>query len=272
MEVWKGWAVLKSLVLVLSVGVLVACVTSPTGRSQLMLVSDSQAQQLGVAAFDQMKQELPTSEDTSLNRYVACVTDAVLVALPPEQAQDWEVRVFQDESANAFALPGRKVGVHSGLLQVAVNDAQLAAVIGHEIGHVLSQHSAERMSLQFAAQSSGALLGVLLGEANQEKQMLLAALGLGAQYGVLLPYSRVQESEADTVGLELMARAGFDPGEAIALWRNMSLQKEGEDPPEILSTHPSHSSRIQNLERLQAQTMPLYEQARAQGRRPNCQR
>lgn len=251
--------------------ILVACVTSPTGRSQLILVSDAQVSEMGVAAFDQMKQQSPLSQSATTNRYVSCVADAILAAMPSEQAGDWEVRVFEDESANAFALPGRKIGVHTGLLKVAVNDAQLAAVIGHEIGHVLAQHSAERMSLQFATESSGALLGMLLGEATQEKGLLLAALGLGAQYGVLLPYSRVQESEADTVGLDLMARAGFDPGEAVALWRNMSLAG-GEQPPEFLSTHPSHSTRISGLQEQQAKAMPLYEQARAQGRRPSCSR
>lgn len=249
--------------------VLVACATSPTGRSQLMLVSEAQVAQMGAAAFDQMKEQTPPSNDAGVNRYVTCVADAVLTALPGDQGRNWEVRVFNDDSANAFALPARKIGVHTGLLKVAANDAQLATVIGHEVGHVLAQHSAERMSLQFATESSGALLGILLGESSNEKGMLLAALGLGAQYGVILPYSRVQESEADIVGLDLMAKAGFDPRESIALWRNMSAQG-GDQPPEFLSTHPSHSSRIQGLEAQMAKVEPLYRQARAQGLRPNC--
>lgn len=251
--------------------VLMACATSPTGRSQLMLISDAQVNEMGVAAFDQMKQESPLSGDARTNRYVSCVADATLAAMPSDQAGGWEVRVFEDETANAFALPGRKIGIHTGLLEVAVNEAQLVTVIGHEIGHVLAHHSAERMSLQFAAQGGSTLLAVLLGEATQEKGLLFAALGLGAQYGVLLPYSRIQESEADAIGLELMARAGFDPAESLALWRNMS-SAGGEQPPEFLSTHPSHSTRITDLQRQLAQVQPLYEQARAQGRRPNCQR
>jgi len=261
----------KGLIALVLASLLTACVTSPTGRSQLMLVSDAQISQMGVAAFDQLKKETPLSGDARTNRYVSCVADALIDAMPAEQTGGWEVRVFEQESANAFALPGRKIGIHTGLLEVAVNDAQLAAVIGHEIGHVLAQHSAERMSLQYAAQGGGALLAILLGEATQEKGLLLAALGLGAQYGVLLPYSRIQESEADGIGLELMARAGFDPAEAVALWRNMSAQG-GDQPPEFLSTHPSHATRIADLQRQLAQVQPLHERARAEGRRPSCQR
>src|SRR5690625_2956372 len=187
------------------------------------------------------------------------------------QTGGWEVRVFDQESANAFALPGRKIGIHTVLLEVAVNDAQLAAVIGHEIGHVLAQHSAERMSLQYAAQGGGALLAILLGEATQEKGLLRAALARGAQYGVLLPYSRIQESEADGIGLELMARAGFDPAEAVALWRNMSAQG-GDQPPEFLSTHPSHATRIADLQRQLPQVQPLHERTRPGGWRAHRRR
>lgn len=259
------------LVAALAAALISACVTSPTGRSQLMLVSGTQVSEMGAAAFDQMKQEASLSKNSRTNAYVSCVADAILTALPAEIAADWEVRVFEDEAANAFALPGRKIGVHTGLLDVAVNDAQLAAVIGHEVGHVLAQHSAERMSLQFATQSSGALVGVLMGEASQEKGLLLAALGLGAQYGVILPYSRVQESEADSVGLNLMARAGFDPSESVALWRNMSAKGNGQ-PPEFMSTHPSHATRIERLQAGLTQAEPLYREARAQGMRPACKR
>src|SRR5690625_3773237 len=248
----------KGLIALVLASLLTACVTSPTGRSQLMLVSDAQISQMGVAAFDQLKKETPLSGDARTNRYVSCVADALIDAMPAEQTGGWEVRVFEQESANAFALPGRKIGIHTGLLEVAVNDAQLAAVIGHESGHVLAQHSAERMSLQYAAQGGRALLAILLGEATQEK-------------GVLLPYARMQESEADGIGLELMARAGFDPAEAVALWRNMSAQG-GDQPPEFLSTHPSHATRIADLQRQLAQVQPLHERARAEGRRPSCQR
>jgi predicted Zn-dependent protease len=178
------------------------------------------------------------------------------------------VVVFQDDSANAFALPGGKIGVHTGLFQVAKNQDQLATVIGHEVAHVLAGHSNERASTQLATQGAMEALSVLSGPASPGKSRVLAVLGVGAQVGVILPFSRAQESEADVMGLDLMASAGFDPRQGPALWENMS--KLGGAPPELLSTHPSSATRIAALrERVQI-SLPIFEKARATGKKPSC--
>lgn len=160
------------------------------------------------------------------------------------------------------------MGVNTGLLKVAVDQNQLATVIGHEVAHVLAQHGNERMSLEFASQTGTQLLGAVL-ESTQQKPMLMAALGLGVQYGVKLPYSRTHEAEADVLGLELMSKAGFNPQASIQLWRNMAAQKQ-DSPPEFMSTHPAHSTRIDGLSGRMSSALALYQQARQQGRRPDC--
>lgn len=249
--------------------VVLACETSPTGRSQLMIVSDAQMTEMGVTAFQQMKSELTITNDAGARRYVECVARAITAHVnAPNAPSGWEVVVFEDDTANAFALPGGKIGVHTGLLDVARNQDQLAAVIGHEVAHVLAEHGGERVSTQLATQGGLDLIQAISGPPSPTRNAALAALGLGAQVGVLLPFSRAQESEADTMGLELMARAGFDPRQGPVLWENMSQQ--GGQPPELLSTHPSSASRIQALRSQVPDVMPLYEQARAAGRRPSC--
>lgn len=248
---------------------LTACATSPTGRQQLLLVSGEQMQEMGVTAFQQMKQEMPVSKNRQVNRYVTCVADAVTSQLPAKAQQQWEVVVFEEDSANAFALPGGKIGVHTGLLEVAENQDQLAAVIAHEVAHVLAQHSAERVSQQFATQAGLDLVGAMTGGDTETKKQLLGLLGVGAQFGILLPYSRTQESEADIYGLELMAKAGFDPRASVELWQNMKASG-GQTPPEILSTHPAPDTRIQDLRNRIPQVMQHYDEAVANGLTPDC--
>ena len=248
---------------------LTACATSPTGRNQLLLMPASQMDQMGVAAFSDMKKGGKVGGDSRTNRYVECVAQAIVAVLPEQNQAQWEVVVFNEDSANAFALPGGKMGVNTGMLKVAVDQNQLAAVLGHEVGHVLAQHGNERMSLEFAAQTGTQLLGAVVADSN-EKPMLMAAMGLGVHYGLKLPYSRTHEAEADVMGLELMARAGFHPQASVQLWRNMSAQQK-EAPPEFMSTHPAHSTRIDGLSVNMANALSIYQQARQQGKRPNCQ-
>ncbi len=247
---------------------LTACTTSPTGRSQLLLMPANEMNQMGVAAFSDMKTKAKLSNNSTTNSYVECVAKQVTAALPAKDQQPWEVVVFADDSANAFALPGGKIGVNTGLLKVAVGQDQLATVIGHEVGHVLAEHGNERMSLEYAAQTGGQLLGAVLAN-TKEKPMLMAAMGLGVQYGLKLPYSRTHEAEADVMGLELMAKAGFNPQASVQLWRNMSAQQK-EAPPEFMSTHPAHSTRIEGLSGRMSSALALYQTARQQGKRPNC--
>jgi predicted Zn-dependent protease len=254
--------------------VVAGCATSPLGRSQLMLVGDAEMDKMGAEAFEQLKSQQKVSSDPQTNAYVTCVANAITGVLPDQEgAGPWEVRVFQDDTANAFALPGRKIGVHTGLLKVAQNQHQLATVLGHEVGHVLAKHSAERVSDQYATQIAASGVGVVLGALGDPSSpthgLAMAALGVGAQ-GVVLKFSRTHESEADLIGLDLMSRAGFDPRESVALWQNMDAASQGARPPEFLSTHPNPSTRIKDLQARIPQDVPVAEQARAQGRNPRC--
>lgn len=246
---------------------LVACATSPMGRRQLLLQPAAQMDQMGLTAYEQLKQQTPLSTNQKQINYVTCISNALTATL--EKQQNWEINLFEDPTANAFALPGGFMGVHTGLLNVATNQHQLAAVVGHEIGHVLAQHSNERVSIEMATSTGMQLLQALAGEQTAEKQMVFAALGVGAQFGVSMPFSRKHESEADLIGLEMMAKAGFDPRQAVALWENMQAAS-GKAPPEFLSTHPSGDTRIRELNKHMPKVLPLYQQALASGRTPKC--
>ena len=230
-------------------------------------VSQAQLNQLGAQAFTEAKQKGPLSTDARQNAYVRCVVDALVRQLPPgQQTIAWETAVFAQKEPNAYALPGGKVGVNSGLFDVARNQDQLAAVIGHEIGHVVERHHDERITRQMGAAGAVQLLGALAGNYGQ-----LATQGgsMLAQTGFLLPGSRTQETEADVVGQRMMAQAGFDPRAAVALWQNM-IAAGGSRPPQWLSTHPDPQSRISELQARAQSLLPTWEQARAAGRRPNC--
>ncbi len=261
----------RHLVLMLVGLLLVACTSSPLGRKQLILVPAGQMDAMGVAAFDEMKQVQAIETDPALNAYVRCVAAAILAATPEAgDAADWEVMLFRDDTPNAFALPGKRIGVHTGLLTVAVTPDQLASVIGHEVAHVLAHHGNERVSTGMVSQLGLGVLDQVLGDPEDESHgTLMALLGLGAQVGVMLPFSRSHESEADLMGLDAMARAGFDPAASVTLWENMAAAGNGQ-PPEFLSTHPSHGSRIAGLEGRMAEARSLLAAARAAGRIPNC--
>tara|TARA_Y100000768_G_scaffold388986_1_gene389721 strand:+ start:14704 stop:15387 length:684 start_codon:yes stop_codon:yes gene_type:complete len=202
-------------------------------------------QQMGKDSFEKLKQQEKVSTNQAANTYVSCVSHRVLKAMG-EKPSDWEVVVFEDKSPNAFALPGKKIGVHTGMIDLAQNPDQLAAVIGHEIGHVLASHGNERVSQNIVAQGTMAAASLAIGQDTTKDQLLIAALGVGAQVGVLLPFSRKHETEADLLGLKYMSKAGFNPQEAANLWVQMK-QKAGGSPPEFLSTHPSPDSRIKTL-------------------------
>lgn len=241
------------------------CTTSPTGRSQLNLVSEDQMDKMGEQSFQALKKKNKLSSDKNQFNRIRCITDRLLVAMN-ENPKKWEVEVFKDSSPNAFALPGKKMGIHTGMIDLAKNNAQIAAVIGHEIGHVLSNHGAERVSQNMASQGLLAVGAIALGTSTTKDQALLAALGVGAQFGVLLPFSRKHETEADELGLRYMAKAGFDPKEAAELWKLMQ-KKGGANTPEFLSSHPSNESRIKNLSKLSKNYMSDYTNA---NKSPKC--
>ncbi len=254
----------KILLSVFVLAVLVACATSPTGRNQLMMVGDAEMASMGQQLFAQMQQKTPPVNDARVNGEVNCVVHALVAELPATMRSGWEFRVFDDKTPNAFALPGKKIGVHSGMLKLVQNDDQLAAVIGHEIGHVLARHANERASMGMLAQITQEVAG-------QIGPGTAAVFGLGAQVGVMLPYSRTHEAEADVIGQEMMARAGFDPRQSIALWQLMGKQDK-DAPPELLSTHPADGTRLRGLNAHLQKAWPLYEQALAAGKKPHCQR
>jgi len=265
---------LKTGLSVIAASVLAACATTPSGRSQVMLVDDAQLNQMGAVAFDQMKANDKTSVVPAKTVYAQCIVDALVAQLPEQWKRlNWEAQAFAITEPNAFALPGGKVGVNTGLLRVADTQDKLAAVLGHEIGHVIYRHAGERISQQQLAQSGMALAGAYAGRNSSPEQVnqLMAVLGAGAQVGVLLPFSRKHESEADVYGQRLMAEAGFDPNAAVSLWEGM-LEATGAQgrPPKLLSTHPDPEGRIRDLQAAAPSLVPVYEAARRAGRRPNC--
>lgn len=237
---------------------LAACAQAPvTGRQQLILLPESQDAQMGLQAYQEIKQESRISQNPELNRRVQEVGRRI-AAVSPQPEWDWEFTVFENDEPNAFALPGGKVGVHTGLFKVAQNDAQLATVIGHEVAHAIARHGSERMSQGLLAQGLGA---IAVGTGVNPQVVELAAQA--ATLGVILPYSRTQESEADHIGLLFMAEAGYDPRAAIELWQNFEALG-GQRPPEFLSTHPEPGSRIERLQELMPEALEVYEANRRQ--------
>tara|TARA_R110001592_G_scaffold206408_3_gene457137 strand:- start:2162 stop:3013 length:852 start_codon:yes stop_codon:yes gene_type:complete len=250
---------------------LTACSTSSTGRNQVSLYSDDELNNMGVTSFENMKKEIPISKDKATNDFVLCVADAITVNVPKSAHQgNWEVVVFDSEQVNAFALPGGKIGVYTGILNVTENQDQLAAIIGHEVGHVLERHSNERLSANKLSNVGLAVAAAAIGASEVDnKGLWVAGLGIGVQYGVIMPYSRTHESEADIVGQDLMARSGFEPQASVQLWQNMSkLSKEA--PPEFMSTHPSNETRIKQLNNHLAISQPYYLAEKSGGNLPKC--
>lgn len=260
----------KYIVLTLVLLGLASCATSPEGRKQFKLIPEDQINAMGVQSFEQLKQQTPLSKDQNINQYVQCIANKIIPQVEQNpNPQQWEVQVFDDDQANAFALPGYKIGVYTGLLKYAENQDQLASVMGHEIAHVIANHGNERVSGQIATQAGLDLASAVLGATDDSNNaMILAGLGLGVQYGITLPFSRSHESEADLIGLDLMAKSGFNPAESVTLWKNMS--KAGASPPEFMSTHPSNDTRIKQLQERVPKANVAYQQAVSQGQRASC--
>ena len=260
----------KYIVLTLVLLGLASCATSPEGRKQFKLIPEDQINAMGVQSFEQLKQQTPLSKDQNINQYVQCIANKIIPQVEQNpNPQQWEVQVFDDDQANAFALPGYKIGVYTGLLKYAENQDQLASVMGHEIAHVIANHGNERVSGQIATQAGLDLASAVLGATDDSNNaMILAGLGLGVQYGITLPFSRSHESEADLIGLDLMAKSGFNPAESVTLWKNMS--KAGASPPEFMSTHPSNDTRIKQLQERIPKANVAYQQSVSQGQRASC--
>ena len=248
------------------------CETNPyTGRSQLLMTSVSQEMQMGAQAYNQVKSD-PTmrpSQDPQevepVKRVAARIVEAAKRSKYAEMAQQfqWEVTVIKDDkTANAFALPGGKMAVYTGIFPMAKTEAGLAAVMGHEVVHALARHGAERMSQGQVAKIGLQVVGAAVGMSSKNpalSQATMAALGAGTQVGVLLPFSRKHESEADYIGVLLAADAGYDPRESVALWERMAQLSGGGSPAEFLSSHPSHDTRIERLKEWMPEAMAIYQ-------------
>ena len=241
----------------LAVVAFAGCVTNPeTGRSQLLgLVSETQMTQLGVSSFDQMKKDVPVSHDPNANAMVRRVGERIKAVVNLPNAQ-WEFIVFDSKEANAFCLPGGKIGVYTGILPITRDDAGLATVLGHEIAHATLQHGRERMNEGLAMQTLGQGLGALVDARDPRWTSAFGQLyGFGAQAGLLLPHSRTQESEADHRGLIYMAKAGYDPAAPVAFWERFSAYMKqsggGGGTPVFLRTHPLDETRIADLKKWQ---------------------
>jgi predicted Zn-dependent protease len=244
---------------------LAACSSQPTQQTRAEMEAESSR------AFNQMRASMPLVTDRETIDFVACVAQAVVEVLePPYNDIEWELAIFESESVNAFAMPGGKIGVLSGLLKVTENDDQLATVIGHEIAHVTAEHSVNRAKqaglTNFGINAVAIILGGGYSGATYTAQQ---AIAYGATLGISLPYKRGQETEADVIGLEYMARAGFDPRESVPLWQRMDASS-GRKPAEFLSTHPASETRIENLVSQWQTALPLYNQAMNEGRTPDC--
>ena len=248
------------------------CETNPyTGRSQLLMTSVEQENQMGAQAYSQVKSDpkMRPSQDPRevepVKRVAARIIEAAKRSKYGEMAQQfqWEVTVIKDDKTlNAFALPGGKMAVYTGIFSVAKTEAGLAAVMGHEVVHALARHGAERMSqgqlTNAALQVAGAAAGAS-GGGGLMSQAAMAALGVGAQVGVLLPFSRKHESEADYIGILLAADAGYDPRESVGLWERMAQVSGGGGPAEFMSTHPGHETRIEQLKQWMPEAMAIYQ-------------
>ena len=219
-----------------------------TGRQQMVDISKEQEAALGLRSYQQIlnqSQVVRSGPEVNLIRSIGTKLASVVDA----EGFDWEFNLINSEQANAFALPGGKVAVYSGILPIAANEDGLAVIMGHEIAHALARHGAERMAQQKLFQLGSMAVNMSVGEMDyQTQRMVMGAFGLGSQYGVMLPFSRKHESEADYMGLIYMARACYDPREAPSVWRRMAQHTKGKQPAEFLSTHPNPETRIEQFE------------------------
>lgn len=245
------------------------CQQGPFGRQQVVAVSGPQEEALGAQAFDQVLQQSQVEDDGPQVDAVEKITSRLIAATSDPQFLsatgittpdfDWKLRVVRSREVNAFCLPGGKMVVYTGIIPVAETDAGLATVIGHEIGHALAHHGAERMATQQMAQVGMMSAGAAIGDLDPNTRIgVMRALNAGAQFGILR-YSRKHETEADHIGLLLMSAAGYDPSESIRFWERMTEASGRRAPPEFLSTHPNHETRVQDLTRWLPEAQKIYD-------------
>ncbi len=264
----------RYLLTVVSLLLLASCSTVPiTGRSQLNLIPGESMLSMSLTQYDTFLKEHKLSTDKAQTEMVRRVGARIQNAVERYFAQKgmssrlasykWEFNLVEDKQINAWCMPGGKVVVYTGILPVTKGETGLAVVLGHEISHAIAEHGNERMSQGMLAQFGGvALSEALSAQPAATQQLWMSVYGVGAQYGAILPYGRMQESEADHLGLIFMAMAGYDPHDAVTFWQRMATQKGGQAPPEFLSTHPADATRIENIKKLIPEAMSYYKPGR----------
>jgi predicted Zn-dependent protease len=258
------------LALTLGLAALVAaCATAPfTGRRQLLFTSEGSETKMGYQAFQQIKKEYKISQDPQTNALVTRVGQRIAAAAQRPDYR-WEFVAFDQKEANAFCLPGGKVGIFTGILKYTKDEAGMATVISHEVAHALARHAGERMSQSTLAQAGGIGLGAALGGMSPlAGQAIMQGYSLGAQLGILLPYSRTQEYEADRIGLILMAKAGYDPAQSLEFWRRMMAKDKGDKLPQFMATHPTDANRIKEIQAFLPEARRYYIPAQEAGNSP----
>ena len=266
----KGPGTKFSRFLLLCIFIVFACQTVPiTGRQQLSIIPAGEVLSMSATSYKGFLSEHTVITDTNDAEMVKMVGGRIQHAVEKYFSEnnlsgrlkgyEWEFNLVDDKAVNAWCMPGGKVVVYTGILPIAEDERGLAVVMGHEIAHAVANHGDERMSQALIAQMGGMALSTALAKKpSQTSDLFMTAYGMGAQVGVLLPFSRVQESESDRLGLIFMAIAGYDPHEAPEFWRRMSSGKKGSAPPEFLSTHPADETRISNLKRHMDEAMSYY--------------
>ena len=268
----------RSVVVALVLGLFVSAGCSEvgiTGRTQINFVPDSIINSMSVQQYNQFISENKLSADAANAAMVKNVGTRIQKAVEaycaesgeknPFAGYEWEFNLVEDKAVNAFAMPGGKVVVYTGILPITQSETGLAVVVGHEIAHVFAKHGGERMTQGLAVQLGGMALSTALKEKPEEtKNLFMTSYGLGTQVAILLPFSRSHEKEADHLGLTFMAMAGYDPHEAVAFWQRMAEASEGSAPPEILSTHPIYEKRIENIQERIPEAMQYYKPAGGQ--------
>lgn len=256
---------------ILMTGFLISCSTVPlTGRKQVNLVPEADMLAMSFSQYDQFLKENKLSTNKNQTDLLKQVGGRIANAVEKYMKDNglaghikdfkWEFNLVEDETPNAWCMPGGKVVFYTGILPYTKDESGLAVVMGHEIAHAIARHGNERMSHQLGVQLGGMALSAAIQEKPEQTQMLyLAAFGLGSQVGFMLPYSRLHETEADKMGLVFMAMAGYDPNAAVPFWERMA-DSSGQKPPEFLSTHPADQTRIQNLKAYMPEALKYYNQ------------
>jgi len=244
---------------------IIHCSTSPSGRRRIVYgVTDTEINLMGIKVFNDLKSKAPIESNQKINNYILCVTNSILKFIDTEN-KGWEIVVLKDANPNAFAVPGGKMIINSGILKITNTDDELATVLGHEIGHIMAEHSKESMSHIDLMEKAMEIVN----NVTDDNEIVQEIMNQGAKYLIVLPFSRLHELEADELGMVYMSKAGFDPRESIQFWKKFALISKSQSS-RLFSTHPSDESRIKNLENKMDKAIKIYNESKLKGINPSC--